>query len=95
MKHLSAYSGLGSRTLLATAVALASQAGYAQGLLEEVVVTAQKREQSLQEVPIAITAFTEQTIRRAGIERPADFIHFFSKGGAEVGFGSVIFKKQF
>lgn len=42
--------------------------------MDEVVVTARKRAESLQEVPIAITAFTEQTIRRAGIERPADFI---------------------
>ena len=42
--------------------------------IEEVVVTARKREESLQKVPIAITAFTEQTIERAGIERPADFI---------------------
>jgi iron complex outermembrane receptor protein len=42
--------------------------------IEEVVVTARKRAESLQEVPIAITAFTEQTIERAGIERPADFI---------------------
>jgi iron complex outermembrane recepter protein len=42
--------------------------------IEEIVVTARKRAESLQEVPIAITAFTEQTIQRAGIERPADFI---------------------
>lgn len=42
--------------------------------IEEVVVTARKRDESLQEVPIAITAFTEQTIQRAGIERPSDFI---------------------
>ncbi|NIL95483.1 MAG: TonB-dependent receptor [Woeseiaceae bacterium] len=42
--------------------------------IEEVVVTARKRAESLQEVPIAITAFTEQTIERAGIRRPADFI---------------------
>jgi len=42
--------------------------------IEEVVVTARKRAESLQDVPIAITAFTEQTIERAGIERPADFI---------------------
>jgi iron complex outermembrane receptor protein len=42
--------------------------------IDEVVVTARKRAESLQEVPIAITAFTEQTIERAGIERPADFI---------------------
>ena len=42
--------------------------------IEEIVVTARKRAENLQEVPIAITAFTEQTIERAGIERPADFI---------------------
>jgi len=42
--------------------------------IEEIVVTARKRAESLQEVPIAITAFTAQTIERAGIERPADFI---------------------
>ena len=42
--------------------------------IDEVTVTARKRAESLQEVPIAITAFTEQTIERAGIERPNDFI---------------------
>ena len=42
--------------------------------IEEVVVTARKRAESLQEVPIAITAFTEETIEKAGIQRPADFI---------------------
>ncbi|MEE4174796.1 MAG: TonB-dependent receptor [Xanthomonadales bacterium] len=35
----------------------------ADALLEEVVVTAQRREQSLQEVPMAISAFTEQQLR--------------------------------
>ena len=42
--------------------------------LEEVVVTARKREENLQQVPVAITAFTAKTIERAGIERPQDFI---------------------
>ena len=42
--------------------------------LEEIVVTARKRSESLQDVPIAITAFTENTIAQAGIERPSDFI---------------------
>ena len=42
--------------------------------IEEVVVTARKRGENLQDVPIAITAFTDQTIQRAGIERPQDFI---------------------
>ena len=48
---------------------------YAQDpALEEVVVTARKRSESLQEVPIAVTAFTETQIERAGIGRPEDFI---------------------
>ena len=42
--------------------------------IEEIVVTARKRAENLQEVPIAITAFTEKTIEQAGIERPQDFI---------------------
>ena len=59
-----------------SAIAMHSQVATAQEqlILEEVVVTARKRAESLQEVPIAITAFTENTIDRAGIERPQDFI---------------------
>lgn len=43
-------------------------------VLEEVVVTARKRSESLQDVPIAVTAFTASQIADAGIERPQDFI---------------------
>ncbi len=46
----------------------------AQALLEEIVVTARKRSESLQDVPIAVTAFTSQLIQDAGIERPQDFV---------------------
>lgn len=42
--------------------------------LEEIVVTATKREESLQNVASAITAFTETEIERQRITRPADFI---------------------
>jgi iron complex outermembrane receptor protein len=48
----------------------------AQG--NEVVVTALRRDQNLQDVPAAITAFTSQGIEDAGIERPADFINLTS-----------------
>jgi len=59
-------------SMLPFATASAQQEGALS--IEEVIVTARKRAESLQEVPIAITAFTEQTIERAGIQRPADFI---------------------
>src|SRR3984957_7565167 len=42
--------------------------------LDEVVVTARKRDESLQNVPITLSVFTPQTIQAAGIESPRDFI---------------------
>jgi len=58
-------------SMLPVATATAQEGAFA---IEEIVVTARKRNENLQDVPIAITVFTEDTIRRAGIERPADFI---------------------
>ena len=42
--------------------------------LEEIVVTAQRREERLQEVPVSVTAFDATTIRQAGIRNTADFL---------------------
>ena len=42
--------------------------------LEEVVVTARQRNESVQDVPITEDAFTAQEIQAAGIENPRDFI---------------------
>src|ERR1700759_4764956 len=36
-------------------------------MLDEIVVTAQKREQNLQSVPLSVTAVTGQTLKQAGI----------------------------
>ncbi len=46
----------------------------AQGVTEEVVVTARQREESITDVPASITAFSAETIERAGIQRAEDFI---------------------
>ncbi len=67
----------GASVLLAVISFSIPNASFAQDgaiAIEEIVVTARKRAENLQDVPIAITAFTAETIRRAGIERPADFI---------------------
>jgi iron complex outermembrane recepter protein len=42
--------------------------------LEEVVVTARKRDESFRDVPMTVSVFTEQAIAAAGIQKPADFI---------------------
>jgi iron complex outermembrane receptor protein len=44
--------------------------------LEEVIVTAQRREQSLQETPISVTAFTQEAMQERLITGMADLAHF-------------------
>ena len=48
----------------------------AQGVLEEVIVTAQKREENLQDVGIAITAFTGEQLRAFGVVKSFDVAAF-------------------
>ncbi len=55
--------------LLATAVsAVLSQQALAQGVLEEIVVTASKRAESLQDVGLSVSAFDQNALRQAGID---------------------------
>ena len=57
------------RALCAAAIAGAALPSLAQqGQLEEVVVTAQKREQSIQDVPISMTAVGGEALRMRSIE---------------------------
>jgi len=42
--------------------------------LEEVIVTARKRDETFLNAPVSVDVFTEKTIEAAGIQRPADFI---------------------
>ena len=45
---------------------------FAQATIEEVIVTAQRTEQSLQDVPIAVSAFTDEMITERQIEVASD-----------------------
>jgi len=65
--------------LAAVLVAVTTQAGAEspanpEDRLEDVVVTAQRREEKLQEVPVSVTAFSEAVIRDAGIRNTSDFM---------------------
>lgn len=42
--------------------------------LEEVIVTAQRREQSLQEVPISVTAFTGEALEKSNVRSAVDYL---------------------
>ena len=48
----------------------------AQSVIEEIVVTAQKREQSLQDVGIAVTAFSGEQLEAFGFENSTDIIAY-------------------
>lgn len=52
--------------LISSLIAISTNTAYSAPALEEVVVTAQKREESLQEVPGAISAFSSADIEDAG-----------------------------
>ena len=68
------YSAITLCWLLPTASPVAFAAEERAIALEEVVVTARRREESVLEAPVAVTAFTEQMVRDAGIFRVEDFI---------------------
>ncbi|PRO71642.1 TonB-dependent receptor [Alteromonas alba] len=58
----------------ASGIASAQEAPQDKKMLEVIEVTSRQRVESIQNVPIAITAFGALEIQEMGIERPADFI---------------------
>ncbi len=57
---------------LAAAVPAFAQDGGESTGVEEIIITAQKREQALQDVPLAVSAFSEESLDRAQIEDATD-----------------------
>ena len=87
MKRISTWA---LAALVAVAVSIPDRASLAQGL-EEIVVTARKREENLQEIPIAITAITANDIKEADITGLEDIstlapgFYFFNQGQSQPG----------
>ena len=59
-------------SILSAAAALPAQAQESGGGLEEIVVTAQRRETDLQTTPIAISAYSGESLTEAKIFSAAD-----------------------
>jgi len=67
------------KTLIAQAVvvAMAGVSGHAvSAVLEEIIVTAQKRAESLQDVPISVSAVDGEKIAEAGIQKVQDAVAY-------------------
>lgn len=61
----------------ATAIHVATPALAQQNetsVIDEIIVTSRRRSESIQDVPGSVTALTETTLERAGVQRPEDFI---------------------
>lgn len=61
-------------TTASPAVRAAPAAPAAEGALEEIVVTARLREETLQQVPVSVTAFSAKAIEDAGVREYGDFV---------------------
>lgn len=80
MKRLRTGTFFGVAAVLAVggfpAVGMAQADEGAVPLIEEIVVTARKREESLQEIPVAVSAFDAQTIENRGLQSIDDVSRF-------------------
>ena len=63
-----------SNLVLILFAVMSLQAVFGQVQIEEIIVTAEKREQSLQDVPVAVTAFSETYINEARIDGTTDLV---------------------
>lgn len=68
------YATLASATLLLAAPCAFAQQTQDSGV-EEIIVTAQKRAENLQEVPISIVAVSAETLERSGVQTLDDIQH--------------------
>src|SRR6056297_424937 len=97
-QHLGAAVYSGSAIAAAVSAALAGPSAYAQtqgDAIEEIVVTATKREESLADIPMSIRAFTTDDIVRQGLEGLDDYvgkIPALALASRQPGGNSVVFR---
>jgi len=74
--------------LLSAAVAMP---GIAYAQLEEVIVTSERRQASVQDVPVAVSAFNEELVEQLQIDDTLDLIHVVPNmfGGNNTGLGTA------
>jgi len=70
--------------VIAVAVASSATASLALAQIEEVIVTAQKRAESVQDVPISINALSEEFVATSGMANVSDIVKYVPGMGAQV-----------
>jgi iron complex outermembrane receptor protein len=74
MKYLSKMSLSAVAVVLIAPPALAQERAENSLVLEEITVTAQRREESMQDVPVSVSAFSGENIEKAGITEATDYL---------------------
>ncbi|MCX7063745.1 MAG: Plug domain-containing protein, partial [Proteobacteria bacterium] len=64
------------RTLLAAITAINSLGAFGAEAIEEIVVMAQRRAESIQEVPLAVSAFTGEFVRDTNLDDIKDLVRY-------------------
>ena len=86
---------LACSTILATSPAVAQSAADDEGAGDEIIVTAQKREQNLQDVPIAVTAIGTERLDQLQVNELQDAVKFLPSVTIQTGgpgFAQVYFR---
>lgn len=82
-----------TRSILAVAVSLTALPAWSQLVLEEVIVTAQKREQTLQDIPGSVSAISAEMMAQTNttnFDELGKITAGVSIGGGSDGFGKII-----
>ena len=92
LHHSNIRSG-GLLTVIAfTLTSLFPLASYGQDSIEEIIVTARKREENLQDIPLTVSAFTESALEERGITSLQDIADYTPGFDFAEGFGRNDFR---
>ena len=96
MNHINKrFAGL----LLAGAASLTAAGAYAQqgegAVLEEIVVTAQKRQESLQDVPVSVAVVSGDRLEEMSIDNLDDLAPYMGPGNPPTYISSVTYGRRF
>ena len=71
---IAALSSVALVAVMTAPLATAQTSTTANNPIDEIIVTARRKSESLQDVPGSVTAITAATIEKAGIQRAGDFL---------------------
>lgn len=89
--HLPVLSAAVTALLSASLYPAIATAQDSDGRLEEIIVTSERREASIQDVPIAVSAYNEESIQTLQIDETLDLVHVVPNlfGGNNTGLGTA------